>query len=85
MEILFWLLPAVVATSVAMIGVAWFGREHREDLEPEEAARRIGEALERQADREVPYAAERRTAEPGTGVKVRRIVRVAAEPDEQAS
>ena len=38
MEILAWLVPAVVATALAMVWAAWAGRPEREDRERSEAA-----------------------------------------------
>jgi len=75
-EILLWLVPPVVVTLVAMTWVAWLGREGRGVVDPEEAARRLGAALERQSE-----VAKRRPArlprrrERSTGVAVRRAPR----------
>lgn len=45
MEILWWLAPPVVATVLAMLWVSWLGREGRGEVDPEVAARRLGEAM----------------------------------------
>jgi hypothetical protein len=78
-EILWWLAPAAAVAVVTMIGVAWLGREHRDEVDQEAAARRIGEALQRTPVRDIRYAAPRRTSYPETAVKVRRMVRVESE------
>jgi hypothetical protein len=44
-EILWWLAPPVVATVLAMLWVSWLGREGRGEVDPEVAARRLGEAM----------------------------------------
>lgn len=71
MEILLWLAPAAVATLVAMVAVGWFGREGRTEVDREEAARRLGRALERSAQRRPGYAAPRPPAEHASGVAIR--------------
>ena len=74
MEILLWLVPAVVVTVVAMLWVAWLGREGRGEVDPEVAVRRLGEALERERPRRPVkgYAAQRPAPDRSTGVAVRR-------------
>ena len=47
MEILWWLAPPVVATVLAMLWVSWLGREGRGEVDPEVAARRLGDAMAR--------------------------------------
>ena len=75
MEILLWLLPAAVATAVAMLWVAWVGRAGRGEVDREVAVRRLAGALEpdrRQARRPAPgYAAPRPEQDRSTGVAVR--------------
>jgi hypothetical protein len=46
-QILWWLAPPVVATVLAMVWVAWLGREGRGQVDREVAVRRLGEALSR--------------------------------------
>ncbi|HWJ65830.1 MAG TPA: hypothetical protein VNT31_04055 [Nocardioides sp.] len=71
MEILLWLVPAAVATLVAMVWVAWWGREGRGEVDRETAARRLGEALSRERDRRPGYAAPQREPERPSGVALR--------------
>jgi len=71
-EILWWLAPPVVATGLAMGWVSWLGRAGRGQVDPEVAARRLGDAMARPP--RVTRAAARRptTAEErGTGIAVR--------------
>ncbi|MCB0908260.1 MAG: hypothetical protein KDB63_14190 [Nocardioidaceae bacterium] len=55
MEILLWLAPAAVVTTVAMLWAAWAGRESHRAIDPEQAAERLGRAL--RSGRPVRYAA----------------------------
>jgi hypothetical protein len=50
-EILLWLVPSVVVTFVAMLWVAWLGREGRGEVDREVAVRRLASALEPDARR----------------------------------
>lgn len=74
-EILLWLVPSVVVMVVAMLWVAWLGREGRGEVDREVAVRRLAGALERdprKRRRPVPgYAAERPAPDRSTGVAVR--------------
>jgi hypothetical protein len=72
-EILLWLVPPVVVTAVAMLWVGWVGRDRRE-LDREEAVRRMGAALEKDAParRTPPARPAARPTERSTGVAVRR-------------
>lgn len=75
MEILLWLVPSVVVTVVAMLWVAWLGREGRGEVDREVAVRRLASALEpgpRRRRRPAPgYAVERPAPDRSTGVAVR--------------
>lgn len=87
MEILFWLLPAAVATAVAMAWVGWWGREGRGEVDRETAARRLGEALSREQRTRPGYAVAPRAEDRSTGValrpsKVRPVVLPGAPQDE---
>ena len=70
MEILLWLVPAVVVTAVAMAWVAWVGRDGHGEVDRDVAVERLGKALAK----ELP-AGTRRTAAPArdrsTGIAVR--------------
>ena len=70
MEILLWLVPAVVVTAVAMAWVSWVGRDGRGEVDRDVAVERLGKALAK----ELP-AGTRRTAAPArdrsTGIAVR--------------
>jgi hypothetical protein len=48
-QILWWLAPPVVATVLAMVWVAWLGRDGRGQVDREVAVRRLSEALSRPA------------------------------------
>ena len=69
-EILLWLAPAAVVTLTTMLWVGWLGREHRGEVDREEAARRMGEALGRERPRP-GYAIPRRPADHSSGVAIR--------------
>lgn len=71
MEILFWLLPAAIATAVAMAWVGWWGREGRGEVDRETAARRLGEALSRESRARPGYAVAPRPEDRSTGVALR--------------
>lgn len=71
MEILFWLLPPVVVTVVAMAWVSWLGREGRGEVERDVAVRRLAEALQREPQRRSPYAARTPARDRSTGIAVR--------------
>ena len=70
MEILLWLVPAVVVTAVAMAWVSWVGRDGHGEIDRDVAVERLGKALAK----ELP-AGTRRTAAPArdrsTGIAVR--------------
>ncbi|MCW2739312.1 hypothetical protein [Nocardioides sp.] len=70
MEILLWLVPAVVVTVAAMAWVSWVGRDGRGEVDRDVAVERLGKALAK----ELP-AGTRRTAAPArdrsTGIAVR--------------
>ena len=72
MEILLWLVPPVVVTVLAMLWVAWLGREGRGEVDREVAVRRLGEAL--QPTSAAPPAA------PGYAVAARRATAAPASP-----
>ena len=92
-EILLWLVPAAVVTTLAMLWAAWAGRETTRTVDPAEAAERLGRAL--RGDRPVRYTARQTPAYDGGSVAVRRAsppepeqpVRPAAvqQPDHQPS
>lgn len=70
MEILLWLVPAVVVTLGAMAWVSWVGRDGRGEVDRDVAVARLGKALAK----ELP-AGTRRAAAPArdrsTGIAVR--------------
>ncbi len=69
MEILLWLVPALVVTVVAMVWVSWIGRDGHGEVDRAVAVERLGKALAK----ELP--AGRRTTSPArdrsTGIAVR--------------
>lgn len=72
-DILFWLVPAAVVTVLAMLVVAWLGREPRGPVDRETAARMLGEALSREVRH--GYAVPPRAHQQSTGVAVRQRMR----------
>ncbi len=70
MVILWWLVPPVVVTVLAILWVSWLGREGRGEVDREVAVRRLGEAIRRdqpaRTRRPVPPARDR-----STGIAVR--------------
>ena len=69
MEILLWLVPPVVVTSVAMLVVGWVGREGRGQVDPEVAVRRMGVALQKESRGR--YVAPAPARDRSTGIAVR--------------
>jgi hypothetical protein len=69
-EILLWLVPALVVTVVAMVWVSWVGRDGHGEIDRDVAVERLGKALAK----ELP-AGTRRTTSPtrdrSTGIAVR--------------
>ncbi len=78
MEILLWLVPSVVVTVVAMLWVAWAGREGRGEVDREVAVRRLAAALEPDGRRrQAPgYAVTPPARDRSTGIAVRPSRRV---------
>jgi hypothetical protein len=81
MEVLWWLVPPLAATALAMIWAAWRGRAH--DVERHEstdkALARLGSALEQPLPRRAAKPSSSRGADdPTHGVAVRRSSRPAA-------
>ena len=74
MEILLWLVPAAVATVVAMLWVAWAGRAGRGEVDREVAVRRLAGALEPDQRRRRPtpgYVAPQPEQDRSSGIAVR--------------
>ncbi len=75
MQILWWLAPPVVATVLAMVWVAWLGRDGRGQVDREVAVRRLADALEhdpRRTRRPAPgYAAPQPERDRSSGIAVR--------------
>ena len=75
MEILLWLAPSVVVTVVAMLWVAWAGRDGRGEVDRDVAVRRLASALEPDPTRRRPpspgYAVSPPERDRSTGVAVR--------------
>jgi hypothetical protein len=72
MEILLWLVPPAVVAVLAMLGVAWAGREGRGVVDPEVATERLARAMSRETDPVRRAVVTRPAAERSTGVAVRR-------------
>jgi hypothetical protein len=81
MAVLWWLVPPIVTTCLAMVWVAWLGRErddaHRDDSEA--ALRRMQMALAKPVPRKGRPVASR-PEEPSHGVAVRRRPATAMKP-----
>ncbi|WP_239456510.1 hypothetical protein [Nocardioides solisilvae] len=69
MEILWWLVPSLVVTCVAMLWVGWLGREGRGEVDREVALQRLARELSR--DRPTPARPEARQRDRSTGIAVR--------------
>ena len=71
-QILWWLAPPVVATVVAMVWVAWLGRDGRGQVDREVAVRRLSQAMARppRTARNLPVRPAKQ-GERSTGVAVR--------------
>ena len=86
MEILLWLVPPAVVTVLAMLWVAWLGREGRGEVDREVAVRRLGEALSKEprpaAQR---YAARQPLRDRSTGIAVRPAQRTSPRDRRRAS
>lgn len=70
MEILLWLVPAAVATGLAMLWVSWVGRDGHGEVDREVAVERLGKALAKElpaGSRRTPVASRDRN----TGIAVR--------------
>jgi hypothetical protein len=69
-EILLWLVPSAVVTLVAMLWVAWLGREGRGEVDRDVAVTRLAAAMQRDnaAAHHRPAAAPR---DRSTGIAVR--------------
>jgi hypothetical protein len=74
-EILLWLVPSVVVAVLAMLWVAWLGREGRGEVDRDVAVRRLADALEREPRRgrkSAPgYAAPQPEHDRSSGIAVR--------------
>jgi len=85
-EILLWLVPPAVVTVLAMLWVAWLGREGRGEVDREVAVRRLGEALSKEprpaAQR---YAARQPLRDRSTGIAVRPAQRTSPRDRRRAS
>lgn len=68
-EILLWLVPPVVVTTLAMCWVGWVGRAGRGEVDRDVATRRLQEALQHERPRR--YAAPAPARDRSTGVAVR--------------
>jgi len=69
-EILLWLVPPIVVTLLAMMWVAWLGREGRGEVDRDVAAARLAKAMRRDRPgraRSAPAPARDRS----TGIAVR--------------
>jgi hypothetical protein len=69
-EILLWLVPPAIVTLLAMIWVAWLGREGRGEIDRDVAAARLAKAMRRDhpgRSRHAPAPARDRS----TGIAVR--------------
>jgi hypothetical protein len=81
-QILWWLVPPVAATVLAMLWVSWLGREGRGEIDPEIAARRLSRAMARPSRVTARSAPARPTArsERSSGIAVRTSSRPPSRP-----
>jgi hypothetical protein len=88
MGVLWWLVPPLAATALAMVWAAWRGRA-RDDVRREssdEALDRLGSALNRPLPRRTARSAPPRVADdPSHGVAVRRAAGVAKAAADEAA
>lgn len=70
MEILFWLLPPAVVTLVAMLWVAWLGREGRGEVDRDVAVRRLAQAMQKEPPAHTAHR-PRPARDRSTGIAVR--------------
>jgi hypothetical protein len=69
-EILYWLVPPVIVTLVAMLWVSWLGREGRGEVDRDVAVSRLAHALQKEP---LPHTTRRPTPsrDRSTGIAVR--------------
>jgi hypothetical protein len=69
-DILWWLVPPAAVTVVAMLWVAWLGREGRGEVDRDVAVRRLAQALQKEP---APHTNHRppRVRDRSTGIAVR--------------
>lgn len=83
MEILYWLVPPAVVTVLAMLWVAWLGREGRGEVDRDVAVRRLAAALQKEPPRHHTVRPTRvRDRSTGIAVRPSRRTRPAA-PDQR--
>jgi hypothetical protein len=68
-EILWWLVPSLVVTCLAMLWVGWVGRQGRREVDREVALQRLTRALSR--ERPTPSTPAARERDRSTGIAVR--------------
>lgn len=74
MEILWWLVPPVVVTVVAMLWVSWIGRDRVEELDRDAAVQQMAKALSKEhPTRHVPRPVPERDRSRGIAVRPSRI------------
>jgi hypothetical protein len=72
MEILWWLVPPVVVTVLAMLVVTWLGREGRGEVDRDVAVERLAKALRKEhPGTSRPGPAASRPRDRSTGIAVR--------------
>lgn len=81
MEILWWLVPSLVVTGLAMLWVGWLGREGRGEVDREVALQRLSRALSR--ERPTPATPVARERDRSTGIAVRQVRK--AQPPPQST
>jgi hypothetical protein len=72
MDILWWLLPPVVVTVLAMLWVTWLGRSGRGEVDRDVAVERLAKALRKEHPAGTrPSPATSRPRDRSTGIAVR--------------
>lgn len=84
MDILWWLVPSVVVTALAMLWVTWLGRSGRHEVDRDVAVDRLAHALRKDHPGIARSPAVARPRDRSTGIAVRPSSRPATRQGEPA-